>query len=76
MGETIRYLSYLRVLDLTYKLIGLCIPSVRQFGHKHRLEDPSDNFFLFFRLIVKTLEQIWLEVSLDPILYIFVAHVS
>jgi len=35
------------------------------------LEDPSNNLFLFFRWIVEKLEQIWLEVSLNPVLFIF-----
>jgi hypothetical protein len=71
MGGTIRYLPYLRVPDdLAYKLIA-CV--YHQYGNtvRHRLKDPSNNIFLFFRWIVETLEQRWLEVSLDTVLFIY-----
>jgi len=64
MGGTIRYLPYLRIIDLAYKLIA-CVHHQYNNTVRHMLEDSSDNIFLFFRWIVKTLEQRWLEVSLN-----------
>jgi hypothetical protein len=54
----------------------MCTPSVRQFSHRHKLEDPSNNIFFVLQIFVETLEQRWLEVSLDPVLFIFATHVS
>jgi hypothetical protein len=56
MRGTIRYIPHLKVLDLTYKLIA-CVHHYYGNTIRHRLEDPSDNIFLFFRWIVETLEQ-------------------
>jgi len=69
MGRSIRYLLYLRVSDLTYKLIA-CVHhqygnTVIGIGYKI----PQIIFFLFFRWIVETLEQRWLEISLNLVFY-------
>jgi hypothetical protein len=67
MGGTIRYLPYLRIPDLAYKLIT-CVHHQYDNTVRHRLKDPSNNILLFIRWIVETLEQRWLEVSLDLVI--------
>jgi hypothetical protein len=54
MGGTIRYLPYLKVPDLAYKLIG-CVHY--QYGNtvRHRLKDSSNNFFFVLQIFVETL---------------------
>jgi hypothetical protein len=46
MGRTIRCLPYLRVPDLAYKYTA-CVH--HQYGNtiRHRLENPSNNIFIF-----------------------------
>jgi hypothetical protein len=75
MGGTIRYLPYLRVPNLASKLIAYVH---HQYGNtvKHRLEDSSNNIFLFFKWIVEMLEQRWIKVSLYPYFLFSTAYVS
>jgi hypothetical protein len=75
MGETIRCLLYLRIHDLAYKYTAYVH---HQYDNtvRHILEDPSNNIFFVLQIFLKTLEQRWLEVSLDPYLLFSTAHVS
>jgi hypothetical protein len=70
MGGTIRCLPYLKVPNLSYKYTAYVH---HQYDNtvRHRLEDRSDNIFLILQISVETLEQKWLEVSLNLVLFIF-----